>query len=694
MSFSAHLRTYSKVGKRWRLHSPQQLRMLTPDSLLAQKILPTSSKPINDILLRGKSTSASDKTYTHAQDIGYKTLVEMQRTVADIFSDRHLFGTRNEASKSKPWEWMTYAEFQEKVDSCMAGLAGVGVEPGDKVACISNNRWEWAVAAYATYNLGASFVPMYEAQKPKEWSYIINDSDAKVLLTSKKEIYRQTYHFAGVIGSLKEVVCFESAMEKEHSFQRLLENGAAKNFSDFRQNPSVDDIATVIYSSGTTGNPKGVELAHRSLVHNIRGMWPISPPGGNITLNDTSLSFLPWAHCYGQTCELHTMMAHGGRIALAGGIDTLLRDLGEIKPSLLFSVPTLFKKVYDGVQAKFAEEKGVKKVLIDKAMEVANTRREMISAQQTPGPWLDLQHKVLDKVVLSKIRDRMGGNIRIAWVGGAATGMDVLKFFDNIGIPICEGYGLTETSPLIAVNSPDPKLRRLGTVGMPLDGVEVKIMLGGKEMPAGTEGEICVSGDNVMIGYRNNKEATDEVITFVDGKRFFRTGDLGALDAENMLRITGRLKEQYKLENGKYVVPGPIEAALQGSRYITQAVLYGDNRQYNVALVVPDWQLVADWAVDNTELGPDADLAALSQNKMVQHLIEGEIQNSCNEAGVKKYEIPKRWLMLEEGFTAERGMLTPKMSIKRHVVFKTYMNNIELLYEAEKDEDEPATIAA
>jgi len=304
---------------------------------------------------------------------------------------------------------------------------------------------------------------------------------------------------------------------------------------------------------------------------------------------------------------------------------------------------------------------------------------------------------VLDKLVLSKVREKMGGRIKISWVGGAATGLDVLRFFDNIGVPICEGYGLTETSPLVAVNSPDPRARRLGTVGVPLDGVEVKVMLDGREMPAGLEGEVCVSGDNVMVGYKGNPEATAEVIFYhTDGRRYFRTGDLGALTEDGCLKITGRLKEQYKLENGKYVVPGPIEAALQGSRYVTQAVLYGDNRPYNVVLVVPDWLLVADWAAEHVpaaDLPAGAPAAALAQHPSVRNLISTELQAACAEAGVKKYEVPRRWLLLEEGFTAERGMLTPKMSVKRHVVFKEYMPRIEALYGADSDEDEPAYVA-
>jgi len=688
---------------------------------------------------------SSEKKYKHAQAIEYKTLVEMQKTTSEIFADRHLFGTRmNESKSSDPWQWMTYQEFAHKVDSCMAGLASIGVEPGDKVACISNNRWEWAVSAYATYKLGGAFVPMYEAQKPKEWAYILNDSEAKVVLTSKKDIYRQAHHFAGVVGNVQEVLCFESRLEKPHSFERLLEAGAAKNFADFEQGVGPEDLATVIYTSGTTGNPKGVmlqhkslicnirgagllmqesgwttsvlppppkrpkegwgspwekgvELVHRNIVHNIRGMWPISPEGGNIVFDDTSLSFLPWAHCYGQTAELHTMMAHGARMALAGGIDTLLRDLGEVRPTLLFSVPTLFKKVYDGVQANFAEQTGAKKLLIDRALAVANERRLLLTEGQQPGALLSLQHKVLDKLVLSKVREKMGGRIKISWVGGAATGLDVLRFFDNVGVPICEGYGLTETSPLVAVNSPDPRARRLGTVGVPLAGVEVKVLLDGREMPAGLEGEVCVSGDNVMVGYKGNPEATAEVIFYhTDGRRYFRTGDLGALTEDGCLKITGRLKEQYKLENGKYVVPGPIEAALQGSRYVTQAVLYGDNRPYNVVLVVPDWLLVADWAAEHVpaaDLPAGAPAAALAQHPSVRHLISTELQAACAEAGVKKYEVPRRWLLLEEGFTAERGMLTPKMSVKRHVVFKEYMPRIEALYGADSDEDEPAYVA-
>mmetsp|Transcript_36422 Transcript_36422/g.63158 ORF Transcript_36422/g.63158 Transcript_36422/m.63158 type:complete len:684 (-) Transcript_36422:303-2354(-) len=646
---------------------------------------------------------SSEKKYKHAQAIEYKTLVEMQKTTSEIFADRHLFGTRmNESKSSDPWQWMTYQEFAHKVDSCMAGLASIGVEPGDKVACISNNRWEWAVSAYATYKLGGAFVPMYEAQKPKEWAYILNDSEAKVVLTSKKDIYRQAHHFAGVVGNVQEVLCFESRLEKPHSFERLLEAGAAKNFADFEQGVGPEDLATVIYTSGTTGNPKGVELVHRNIVHNIRGMWPISPEGGNIVFDDTSLSFLPWAHCYGQTAELHTMMAHGARMALAGGIDTLLRDLGEVRPTLLFSVPTLFKKVYDGVQANFAEQTGAKKLLIDRALAVANERRLLLTEGQQPGALLSLQHKVLDKLVLSKVREKMGGRIKISWVGGAATGLDVLRFFDNVGVPICEGYGLTETSPVISNRVCEANL--IGSVGKPPPGTTLRITdpETGKELPAGKAGVVMAKGPQIMSEYMNNPEATQKAI---DKDGFFDTGDLGMINpATGDLIITGRAKDTIVLSNGENIAPQPIEDFLTGEcKAVDQITLVGQDARFLGALVVvnPD-ELAARGLITKEDaqrmmkvLGPTPqstgvqgsaeevarETALLNSKPEIKDAVLKEIKKASKGAKfIKSWEVVSDAILLFEPFSIANGYLTQTLKVKRNVVADAFKKQIDALY--------------
>ncbi|KAG5188508.1 long chain acyl-CoA synthetase [Tribonema minus] len=605
----------------------------------------------------------------------FDTLVDMHLVTRQSFGNRPLFGTKKDGT----YRWTTYKEFGRKVDVARVALARLGIARGDVVACISSNREEWAVTAYAVYSLGAAFVPMYEDQLVKDWRYIVENSGAKALFVSTEKVYQSTYHFAEVVGQVRSVHCFDAARpDAPHAFSRLLAEAAqAPPVPAIIPNPR--DLATLIYTSGTTGTPKGVRLTHANLMSNVLGLRTVLPEGV-LTCHDRSLSFLPWAHSYGQTLELHALMAHGASVGIAEGIDKLLGNLAEVRPTMLFSVPALFKRVYDGVHAKVQAGPPVSQLLFKRALQAAHHARMARVSGRELGALASLEHRVLDKVVLGKIRNSFGGNLRYSFVGGAATPMEVLSFFDNAGIQICEGYGLTETSPLISINSPELKHRRLGTTGRALEGVTVKIVVDGKEVGPDEEGEICVSGPNVMEGYHLNPAATDEVMMEMDGKRFFRTGDLGRLEEGTYLRVTGRLKELFKLENGKYVVPGPIEAALTSSKYITQALLFGADKPFNVALLVPDWAMLQEWAKGKTDLTPDqlADKHALAASTAVQHLIQGEIQQALE--GSKKYEIPRRWELLEEGFTQERGMLTPKMSVKRHVVVKHYHELIHHLY--------------
>jgi len=596
----------------------------------------------------------------------FESLVHLQRHVAEAHASNLMFGTK----VGNAYAWITYAEFGEQVDHARAALAALGVAKDDKVAVIANNRVEWAVAAYATYSLGAQFVPMYEAQLEKDWLYILNDSSAKVLLTATDEIYQRTKGFTDTVESLAHVLCFDAAEGSSHSWAAHLQAGAAAPVPPHM--PATTDIAGLIYTSGTTGNPKGVVLSHGNFCSNVNAVNSVFP----LQDDDCSCSFLPWAHSFGQTAELHCMVSRGAAIGIAGGVTTLLEDFLLVRPTVLFSVPRVFNKIYDGLNKRMAAESPIKRALFHRTMAVAEQRRDLLHKGQQSW-WVDKQYAVLDKLVSSKVRDRFGGRLKYAFSGGAALQKEVGEFIDNVGIIVFEGYGLTETSPIAAANN--PTARKFGTIGVPIPGVEVYICDEQQNiLPDGQDGEIVVVGPNVMQGYHNLPEQTAEVIFDLDGKRAFRTGDMGRIDEEGFIKIVGRFKEQYKLENGKYVVPTPLEDQLRLSGYINQCFLYGDNRPYNVLLVVPDFEACASWAKDHgaTDTSPEA----LAKHPGLHDLIGRELQT--HSAEFKGYEKPKKWALLADEFTTDNGLLTPKMSVKRRLVVEQYRATLDRLYEA------------
>ena len=397
-----------------------------------------------------------------------------------------------------------------------------GVREHSKVGIIANNRWEWATIAAATYSLNATLVPMYEAQLPADWTYILNDSECSVVFCATQDIYdRVSAEVLPQTPSVKASLCLDAAMGEPHAFVTQMED-ASKNTDDSSSSiiaPSSDDLANLIYTSGTTGKPKGVELIHSNTVSNIEGVRNLVDDVHDfIRQSDRTLAFLPWAHSFGQTCELWTGMAHGGAAGICRGVPYILEDLQLVKPTVLFAVPALHKKVYDGVNNLIESSSPLRKSLMQNALAMGRKHVIEKNGGEAMGFLDKIKHKALDKIVLSKIRDRFGGNVRLGFVAGSACPSEVIDFLDNVGITICEGYGLTETSPIITMNSPFD--RKPGSVGKPLPGVNVVIMGDdGVPLPPGEEGEICVYGPNVMRGYYNNQEATDEVISLApDGK--------------------------------------------------------------------------------------------------------------------------------------------------------------------------------
>jgi long-chain acyl-CoA synthetase len=585
----------------------------------------------------------------------FETLFDLYEQAVAEHGDNPLFGVK----RAGTWQWTTYREFNELVDRTRAALAGLGVKSGDRVAVIANNRIEWAAGCFACYGLGAAYVPMYEAQQAREWQYILNDCGAKVCLVAGQEIYAKVQAIAPELGSLERVIYFDGDSAGEDAFARLTALDAAAAVAPGKPEPS--DIAHFIYTSGTTGNPKGVLLSHGNIASNLSAVQDSIP----FSDTDRSLAFLPWAHAFGLVIEVLGLMALGGSIAICTAVDKLSEELAEVRPTILIAVPRVFNKIYDGVQKTIAAKPAPIRALFRRGLE---TQGRVSGGEQVGG--LDrLVLAIARRVVFAKIVGRFGGNLRYVISGGAALSREVADFIDRLGITVYEGYGLTETSPIVTANT--PLARRLGSVGKPIAGVTVKL----DREAAGSDddqGEIVVYGPNVMQGYHNLPEETAQAIGADAG---FRTGDLGRFDADGFLYITGRIKEQYKLENGKYVAPAALEEKLTLSPYIGQVMVYGDNRTHNVALVVPDFIALGEWASAN---GAEGEPAKLVANPQVRALIRSEIDKHSVE--FRGFEKIREFALLGEEFTNENGLLTPTLKLKRRKVVELHAETLDAMY--------------
>jgi long-chain acyl-CoA synthetase len=405
-------------------------------------------------------------------------------------------------------------------------------------------------------------------------------------------------------------------------------------------------------------------LSHGNITSNVNGFPDLFP----ITHEDRFASFLPWAHSFGQTVELHFLIAAGASAGLTSA-RTLMDDLPAIKPTILVSVPAVYNRVYDGLQKMMAAKGGVTKTIFDRAL-VNEKKRADLAAQGKTTRWVEIQHGLYDKLVFSKVREGFGGRLKYSISGGAAINVEVAQFISSLGMTVYEGYGLTETSPVSSGNWPGS--RRLGSVGREIPGVRIEIdtdVTGDSAI-----GEIVIHGPNVMMGYYNLPDENEKVLTADHG---FRSGDLGYKDEDGFIFIRGRIKEQYKLENGKYVVPSPIEEQLQLSGYITNIMVYGEQRPFNVAVIVPDMAALTKWAEKHGlgDLGEDA----LIKSEEVNDLYQREIDRLSSE--IKGYEKVRGFVLEDEEFAPENGMLTPSLKVKRRAVMEKYGADIEKLYQ-------------
>jgi long-chain acyl-CoA synthetase len=586
-------------------------------------------------------------------DEKYNDLVEVLERSVVRYSDRKLFGVKTGAS----WDWITYGDFNKQVDAFRGGLASIGVKAGDRVAVIADNRVEWAVGCYATYGLRAAYVPMYQAQNAEEWEFIINDSESSVVLCATNEIYETVKGMIGQISLLKRVIGFELDESNPDSYAALLKAGEASPVPP--QHPAPEETAGFIYTSGTTGKPKGVILSHGNITSNLNALQEVFI----FDPEDRSLSFLPWAHSFGQTCELHGLISMGSSAGINDEIPHLIPNLAEVKPTVLFAVPRIFNRIYDGVNAQMREKPGFIQSLFARGIELAGKK----NAGESIGPFGSWTLMWADKLIFSKIRQKFGGRLKYAISGSAALNKDVATFIDALGIMVYEGYGLTETSPIATANYPGA--RKIGSVGKAIPGVRIDIDKSVTNDPV--MGEIVIYGPNIMQGYHHRPEE-NALVLMPDGG--FRSGDMGYMDEEGFVYITGRIKEQYKLENGKYVVPSPLEEELKLSPYIANVMIHGANHPHNVALVVPDMEVLTKWA---EECGCDIS-GGIDNNEHVQKLMHEELHK--HTATFKGYEKPRSFMLVTEDFTTENGMLTPTLKLKRRNVLKKYEEKLEALF--------------
>lgn len=580
----------------------------------------------------------------------YRNLIQLFTQSVEKYGTHRLFGSH----KPDGWHWTTYTEFAALVAAARSGMDARGVRAGDRVAVISNNRLEWAVGAYGAYTLGAVYVPMYEAQLDKDWQFILADCGAKLCFVSDPKVEKRITGLRPQLPALEHVVSFDGT-----GFSELLAAGRANEVAPVA--PNDDDCAMFIYTSGTTGAPKGVRLTHFNLASNVCGVLEIAP----LRKDETSLAFLPWAHVFGGCLELNALMSRGDSIAICEDTTKLIDQLGEVRPTCLFAVPRIWNRIYDGVNKQMADRPAAIQKFFRAGMQ--------LKSRQKRGESLSLPELLLlaaaDKVLFAKVRARFGGRLRFAFSGAAALAPEVAEFIDNLGIIVYEGYGLTETSGAATANGTHG--RRSGSVGRVVPGFELKLDRDAVGAVDG-EGEILVYGTGVMLGYHNQPAETAQALTSDHG---LRTGDLGRIDDDGFLFITGRVKELYKLSNGKYVAPVPLEEKLQLSPYIGQAFVFGTDRPHNTAVIVADMPSVQKWA---TGLGIDKQPEELLEDSRTRALFRREIDAYSREW--KGYEQIREFVLDHDGFTTENDLLTPTFKLKRRNVTAKYQPQLDALY--------------
>jgi long-chain acyl-CoA synthetase len=545
------------------------------------------------------------------------------------------------------------------------GLTAIGIQRGDRVAILSENRPEWAIADYACLTSGVTDVPLYPSLPSEQLPYLLRDSGAVAIFVSTEAQAAKIAAIRGEVPALKTVIVFDESAGKhaDLTIAQLEQRGAAgespARTAEFRTEAmrvEPNDLATIIYTSGTTGEPKGVMLSHDNIYSNVAATRNAVLMHGE----DVSLSFLPLSHIL-QRMGDYWFLATGTCIAYVDSFDLVPLAMSQVRPTIAISVPRLYEKMYARVLENALSGGAVKKRIFFWARGVADRWADETLAGREPRGLLAMQYALAQRLVFSKLKARTGGRLRYFVSGGAPLAPEINKFFYAAGLVILEGYGLTETSPVIGVNTPENF--RIGTIGKPIDGVEVKIA---------EDGEILTRGPNVMQGYYNKPDATRDSI---DADGWFKTGDIGVIE-DGFVRITDRKKDIIVTAGGKNIAPQPIENSVKTNKYVTQAVMIGDKRKYSVMLVVPNWDNLEKWAKVRNILWTDR--KQLLAMPTVQAKMDKEVRSTFD--GLASFETPKKIALLEHDFSVDSGELTPTLKVKRRVIDRNYKSIVDDLY--------------
>lgn len=570
------------------------------------------------------------------------------------------------------WREFTWRATIEIVYEIAGGLIEKGVKPGDRVALISENRSEWAMIDFAVLVIGAADVPIYATSIVEQCAYIIQDAETKIAFCSTASQYKKLADVRKQIKLPETIIVFDDIGDQlakgDYTLETFRKLGRESKHEAERENRmkaiKPDDTATLIYTSGTTGPPKGVMLTHRNLLADVEGLY--AQNGKTLGPNEVGLSFLPLSHSFERTVGHYLSIYHAdGVINYLVDVKDVIQTFAEVRPTVLTSVPRIYEKIYEGVNERRQGASKIAQTLIDWSMKVGDEWAGKKAYDKTVSPLLDFKYKLAYKILFSKIFNGIGGRMKLAASGGAPLAAHIGRFMYACGIPVYEGYGLTETSPAITATTPG-KIR-FGRVGKPLHNVEVKIA---------EDGEILVKGPTVMKGYFKLPDKTREVI---DPEGWFHTGDIGLIDDEGYLQITDRKKDIIVTAGGKNIAPQNIENQMKLMRSIEQICVIGDKRPFCTALVVPNFEILSKVAKEN---GWPTDHEWLAKSEEVRQLIEDDIATVNKE--LARYESVKYFRVLPEEFTEENKMLTPTMKLKRAEIMRQYHDLIEEMYASAK----------